>query len=42
MRKLNHAIGQVFHAADQAQQKRVHELLDETRRKIYAILAEEG
>jgi DNA-binding PadR family transcriptional regulator len=41
MRKLNHAIGQVFHAADQAQQKRVHELLDETRRKIYAILAEE-
>jgi DNA-binding PadR family transcriptional regulator len=42
MRKLNHAIGQVFHAADQSQQKRVRELLDETRRKIYAILAEEG
>jgi DNA-binding PadR family transcriptional regulator len=42
LRKLNHAIGQVFHAADQGQQKRVRELLDETRRKIYAILAEEG
>lgn len=41
LRKLNHAIGQVFHAADQSQQKRVRELLDETRRKIYAILAEE-
>jgi DNA-binding PadR family transcriptional regulator len=39
--KLNHAIGQVFHAADEAQQKQVHELLDETRRRIYAILAEE-
>ena len=34
------AIGQVFHAADEEQQKRVRELLDETRRKIYAILAE--
>ena len=42
LRKLNHAIGQVFHAADQGQQKRVRELLDETRRKIYATLAEEG
>ncbi|HEY0319179.1 MAG TPA: PadR family transcriptional regulator [Solirubrobacterales bacterium] len=42
LRKLNHAIGQVFHAADHEQQKRVRELLDETRRKIYAILAEEG
>jgi DNA-binding PadR family transcriptional regulator len=40
--KLHHAIGQVFHAADEVQQKRVRELLDETRRKIYAILAEEG
>lgn len=40
--KLHHAIGQVFHAADDGQQKRVRELLDETRRKIYAILAEEG
>ena len=41
-RKLHHAIGQVFHAADEDQQNRVRELLDETRRKIYAILAEEG
>jgi DNA-binding PadR family transcriptional regulator len=42
VQKLHHAIRQVFHAADQGQQKRVRELLDETRRKIYAILAEEG
>jgi DNA-binding PadR family transcriptional regulator len=40
--KLHHAIGQVFHAADEEQQRRVRELLDETRRKIYAILSEEG
>ncbi len=40
--KLHHSIGQVFHAADDGQQKRVRELLDETRRKIYAILAEES
>ncbi len=42
MKKLHHAIRQAFTAADQSQQKRVRELLDETRRKIYAILAEEG
>ena len=42
VRKLHHAIGQVFHAADEAQQKKVRELLDESRRKIYAILSEEG
>ena len=42
VRKLHHAIGQVVHAADEDQQKRVRELLDESRRKIYAILAEEG
>jgi DNA-binding PadR family transcriptional regulator len=42
LKKLNHSIAQVFHAADQEQQKRVRELLDETRRKIYAILAEEN
>ena len=40
--KLHHAIGQVFHAAEEGQQRRVRELLDETRRKIYAILSEEG
>ncbi len=42
MKKLHHAIRQAFHAADHDQQKRVRELLDETRRKIYAILGEEG
>jgi DNA-binding PadR family transcriptional regulator len=42
LKKLNHSVAQVFHAADQGQQKQVRELLDETRRKIYAILAEEN
>ncbi len=42
MKKLHHAIRQAFTAADQGQQERVRELLDETRRKIYAILAEES
>jgi DNA-binding PadR family transcriptional regulator len=42
VRKLHHAIGQVFHAADEGQQKQVRELLDESRRKIYAILSEES
>ncbi|HVO53687.1 MAG TPA: PadR family transcriptional regulator [Solirubrobacterales bacterium] len=41
MKKLHHAIRQSFMAADEGQQKRVRDLLDETRRKIYAILAEE-
>ena len=40
--KLHHSIGQVFTAADESQQRRVRELLDETRRGIYAILAEES
>jgi DNA-binding PadR family transcriptional regulator len=39
--KLHHAIAQVFHAADESQRRRARELLDETRRKVYAILAEE-
>jgi DNA-binding PadR family transcriptional regulator len=39
--KLHHAIGQVFHAADEAQQKQIREMLDETRRGIYAILSEQ-
>jgi DNA-binding PadR family transcriptional regulator len=38
--KLHHAIGQVFHAADEQQQKRIRELLDESRRGIYAVLSE--
>ena len=40
--KLNHTFGQVFHAGDEDQRRRVRELLDETRRRVYAILAEEG
>ena len=40
--KLNHTFGQVFHAGDDDQQRRVRELLDETRRKVYSILSEEG
>jgi hypothetical protein len=40
--KLHHAIGQVFHAADEEQQKRIRETLDETSRGIYATLAEQG
>jgi DNA-binding PadR family transcriptional regulator len=40
MKQLHHAIRQAFVAADPAQQKRVRELLDETRRQIYAVLAE--
>jgi DNA-binding PadR family transcriptional regulator len=40
IRKLHHTFGQVLHAGDEDQQRRVRELLDETRRKIYAILAE--
>jgi DNA-binding PadR family transcriptional regulator len=39
LRKLMHSVRQVFEA-DAPQQKQVAELLDETRRKVYAILAE--
>jgi DNA-binding PadR family transcriptional regulator len=39
LRKLLHSVRQVFDA-DAEQQRQVRELLDETRRKIYAILAE--
>jgi DNA-binding PadR family transcriptional regulator len=42
VRKLHHAIGQVFHAADEGQQREVRGLLDETRRKVYGILAEDA
>jgi DNA-binding PadR family transcriptional regulator len=42
LRKLNHSVGQVFHGVDEDQQRKVRELLDETRRGVYAILAEEG
>jgi DNA-binding PadR family transcriptional regulator len=40
LRKLLHSVRQVFDA-DVAQQRQVRELLDETRRKVYAVLAEE-
>jgi DNA-binding PadR family transcriptional regulator len=40
--QLNHSIAQVFHAADDEQRKRVRELLDETRRSVYSVLAEES
>ena len=39
--KLNETFGQVFHAGDEDQRRRVRELLEETRRKVYSILAEE-
>ncbi|HEY7256035.1 MAG TPA: PadR family transcriptional regulator [Solirubrobacterales bacterium] len=42
LRKLTHSVRQVFHAPDEDQQRQVRELLDETRRRIYAILAEEA
>jgi DNA-binding PadR family transcriptional regulator len=39
--KLIAAVRQVAHAGDEDQRKQVTELLDETRRKVYAVLAEE-
>ena len=39
--KLFAAVKQVGAAGDEDQRKQVTELLDETRRKVYAILAEE-
>ncbi len=39
--KLFAAVRQVGQTGDEAQRKQVTELLDETRRKVYAILAEE-
>ncbi|HEX4730900.1 MAG TPA: PadR family transcriptional regulator [Solirubrobacterales bacterium] len=39
--KLFAAVRQVGQAGDESQRKQVTELLDETRRKVYAILAEE-
>ncbi len=42
MKKLHHAIRQAFVAGDAGQQKRIREQLDESRRRIYAILSEES
>ena len=38
--QLNHAIGQVFTAGSDEQRGKVSELLDETRRKVYEVLAD--
>jgi DNA-binding PadR family transcriptional regulator len=38
---LNHAVATGFRAAGPEQQKRVSEILDEARRKIYGVLAEQ-
>lgn len=40
--QLNHAAAQAFRAGDPAQQKRVGELLDDTRRSIYGVLSEQS
>jgi DNA-binding PadR family transcriptional regulator len=42
LKQINAAVAQVFRAADDAQRARVRELLDETRRKIYGVLSEDG
>ncbi len=36
------SVRQVFDAADEAQRAKVRELLDETRKKVYGILAEDS
>jgi DNA-binding PadR family transcriptional regulator len=41
LRKLLHSVRQVFDA-DEQQQKEVRALLDETRRRVYLILAEDS
>ncbi len=38
---LNHAAAMAFHASGPEEQKRVGEILDEARRKIYGVLAEQ-
>jgi len=40
LHQLRAAITQAFHAADADQRARIRDLLDETRRGIYAILSE--
>jgi DNA-binding PadR family transcriptional regulator len=40
LKGVNAAVSQVLRSRDEAAQKRVRELVDETRRGIYAILAE--
>lgn len=40
--QLRAAVAQAFHAGDESQRARIRELLDETRRGIYGILAEKS
>ena len=40
--QLNHSIAQVFGAADDEQRRKVRELLDETRRNVYGVLADDS
>jgi DNA-binding PadR family transcriptional regulator len=37
--QLREAVAQVFYAGDEEQRRKVRELLDETRRKVYGVLA---
>ena len=37
--QLREAVAQVFYAGEEEQRRKVRELLDETRRKVYAVLA---
>ena len=40
--QLREAVAQVFYAGDEEQRRKVRELLDETRRKVYAVLADDA
>jgi hypothetical protein len=40
--QLAAAVGQVLHTGSPDQQKQVAELLSETRRRVYGLLAEDG
>jgi DNA-binding PadR family transcriptional regulator len=40
IQQLRAAVGQALNAADESERARIRDLLDETRRGIYAILAE--
>jgi DNA-binding PadR family transcriptional regulator len=42
LRQLNSAVASAMRAADEEQQAKITELLDQTRRGIYAVLSEEG
>jgi DNA-binding PadR family transcriptional regulator len=42
LQQLHASMGQVFHAAEPGQREKVRALLDETRKKVYAILSEDS